>query len=59
MADKKTHGHVKEKKEEEYLRIECRMYEEKYPKINQLVMVLFYLIQYSVKSVKFLMTEHM
>ena len=27
------------KKEDEYLRIECRMYEEKYPKINQLVMV--------------------
>ena len=39
MAEKKQHGHVKEKKEEEYLRIECRMYEEKYPKINQLVMV--------------------
>ena len=39
MTEKKTHGYVKEKKEEEYLRIECRMYEEKYPKINQLVIV--------------------
>lgn len=39
MAEKKHHGHQKDKKEEEYLRIECRMYEEKYPKINQLVMV--------------------
>ena len=24
MTEKKPHGHVKEKKEEEYLRIECR-----------------------------------
>ena len=43
MADKKPHVHVKEKKEEEYLRIECRMYEDKYPKINQLVMVLIFI----------------
>ena len=43
MADKKPHGHVKEKKEEEYLRIECRIYEDKYPKINQLVMVLIFI----------------
>ena len=43
MADKKPHGHVKEKKEEEYLRIECRMYDDKYPKINQLVMVLIFI----------------
>ncbi len=28
MTEKKPHGHVKEKKEEEYLRIKCRMYEE-------------------------------
>lgn len=59
MTEKKTHGYVKEKKEEEYLRIECRMYEEKYPKINQLVMVYYIIKLYSAKFQKFSMMERM
>ena len=42
MADKKKehHGQQKEKgqNQEEYLKEDCRMYEEKYPKVNDLVM---------------------
>ena len=51
MTEKKPHGHMKEKKEEEYLRIECRMYEEKYPKINQLVMVYITLYYFLVRNI--------